>query len=48
MSALLGIPRDEIQDAFRSAGVPDGVRAEKMTLRDFAAVTDALAASGAV
>ncbi|MBR2739847.1 MAG: ribosomal RNA small subunit methyltransferase A [Oscillospiraceae bacterium] len=48
MSALLGIPRSAVLEAFRSAGVPDGIRAEKMTLSDFAAVTDALAASGAV
>ena len=48
MSALLGIPRSAVLEAFRSAGVPEGIRAEKMTLSDFAAVTDALAASGAV
>lgn len=47
MSALLGIPRDRVQDAFRSSGVPDGIRAEKMTLEDFAAVTDALIAAEA-
>lgn len=42
MSSLTGIPRDRLQEAFREAGVPEGIRAERMTLSDFASVTAAL------
>ena len=47
MSSLMAIPRETLQEAFRAAGVPEGIRAEKMTLADFAAVTDALRAGTA-
>ncbi|MBP1555560.1 MAG: 16S rRNA (adenine(1518)-N(6)/adenine(1519)-N(6))-dimethyltransferase, partial [Oscillospiraceae bacterium] len=42
MSSLLGEPKELIRRAFADAGLPEGIRAERMTLEDFAALTDAL------
>ena len=43
LTSLLGESRDLIRDAFSSAGLPENIRAERMTLEDFAALTDAIA-----
>ena len=43
LSSLLGESRDLIREAFSNAGLPENIRAERMTLEDFAALTDAIA-----
>ena len=43
LTSLLGESRDLIRDAFSNAGLPENIRAERMTLEDFAALTDAIA-----
>ncbi len=48
VSSAAGIPRDIVQAAFSAAGVEDGIRAEKMTLDDFAAVVSALYERGRI
>ncbi|MBR5980324.1 MAG: 16S rRNA (adenine(1518)-N(6)/adenine(1519)-N(6))-dimethyltransferase, partial [Oscillospiraceae bacterium] len=43
LSSLLGESRDLIREAFSNAGLPENIRAERMTLEDFAVLTDAIA-----
>ncbi|MBR5045194.1 MAG: ribosomal RNA small subunit methyltransferase A [Oscillospiraceae bacterium] len=43
LSSLLGESKDLIREAFVKAGLPENIRAERMTLEDFAALTDAIA-----
>ncbi|MBP0986534.1 MAG: 16S rRNA (adenine(1518)-N(6)/adenine(1519)-N(6))-dimethyltransferase, partial [Oscillospiraceae bacterium] len=42
LSSLLGEPKDLVRKAFEDAGLPESIRAERMTLEDFADLTEAI------
>ena len=41
--SLLGEPKELVKKAFECSGLPEGIRAERMTLNDFAVLTDEIA-----
>lgn len=47
LSASLGLPKGQVADALASVNIPPAQRAEKLTLADFAALSDALAPQAA-
>ncbi|MBQ5340677.1 MAG: 16S rRNA (adenine(1518)-N(6)/adenine(1519)-N(6))-dimethyltransferase, partial [Oscillospiraceae bacterium] len=42
LSSLLGEPKDLVRKAFEDAGLPESIRAERMTLENFADLTEAI------
>jgi 16S rRNA (adenine1518-N6/adenine1519-N6)-dimethyltransferase len=44
LASALGRPKGELQDAIRTAGLPDTVRGEQLTFADFAALCKILKA----
>jgi 16S rRNA (adenine1518-N6/adenine1519-N6)-dimethyltransferase len=46
LSAGLSVPKDKVSEALNAAGIPSGIRGERLTLENFAAAADKLREQG--